>query len=60
MGKELVAYRYHDVYTDGRYVYDPGMSSNPIPYGDFERAIRLSNPGKKLLVQDGGFSGPLW
>ncbi|KUN75180.1 type IV secretion protein Rhs, partial [Streptomyces bungoensis] len=60
MGQELATYRYHDVYTDGRYVYDPAMSKNPIPYGDYERAIRLSNPGKKLVVGDGGYSGPLW
>ncbi|MFE9493518.1 putative T7SS-secreted protein [Streptomyces collinus] len=60
MGQELVTYRYHDVYTDGRYVYDPVMSRDPIPYGDFERAIRLLNPGKKLIISDGGYSGPLW
>ncbi|MDT0402322.1 putative T7SS-secreted protein [Streptomyces edwardsiae] len=59
-GIREVDYRYHDVYTDGRYIYDPAMSSNPIPYGDYERAIRLLNPGKKLLVGDGGYSGPLW
>ncbi|MGW2639439.1 putative T7SS-secreted protein [Streptomyces sp. NPDC001348] len=60
MGARLPEYRYHDVYTDGRYVYDPAMSKNPITYGDYERAIRLSNPGKKLIVGDGGYSGPLW
>uniref|UniRef100_UPI000B02267C RHS repeat-associated core domain-containing protein n=1 Tax=Streptomyces cellulosae TaxID=1968 RepID=UPI000B02267C len=59
-GRTVTEYRYHDVYTDGRYVYDPAMSSKPIPYGDYERAIRLENPGKKLIVQDGGYSGPLW
>ncbi|MFF3329103.1 putative T7SS-secreted protein [Streptomyces sp. NPDC002888] len=59
-GRVVTEYRYHDVYADGRYVYDPAMSSKPIPYGDYERAIRLENPGKKLIVQDGGYSGPLW
>ncbi|WSQ11534.1 DUF6531 domain-containing protein [Streptomyces sp. NBC_01231] len=59
-GKVVTEYRYHDVYTDGRYVYDPAMSPKPIPYGDYERSIRLLNPGKKLLIQDGGYSGPLW
>ncbi|MEU0272352.1 putative T7SS-secreted protein [Streptomyces sp. NPDC006307] len=59
-GRNVVDYRYHDVYTDGRYVYDPVMSRDPIPYGDYERAIRLMNPGKKLLIKDGGYSGPLW
>ncbi|MFH8578872.1 putative T7SS-secreted protein [Streptomyces zaomyceticus] len=60
MGSEVTGYRYHDVYTDRRYVYDPAMSSDPIPYGDYERAIRLNNPGKKLIVGDGGYDGPLW
>ncbi|MGN9756185.1 putative T7SS-secreted protein [Streptomyces sp. SD31] len=60
MGEVVTDYRYHDVYTDGRYVYDPAMRSDPIPYGDYERAIRLLNPGKKLFVQNGGYSGPLW
>ncbi|MFJ3904327.1 putative T7SS-secreted protein [Streptomyces sp. NPDC090025] len=60
MGAKVEEYRFHDVYTDGRYVYDPVMSSDPIPYGDYERSIRLLNPGKKLLVTDGGYSGPLW
>ncbi|MFJ8586387.1 putative T7SS-secreted protein [Streptomyces sp. NPDC093595] len=60
MGAKVESYRYHDVYTDGRYVYDPVMSSDPIPYGDYERAIRLLNPDKKLIVGNGGYSGPLW
>ncbi|MFF0423985.1 RHS repeat-associated core domain-containing protein [Streptomyces sp. NPDC004520] len=60
MGSKVTDYRYHDVYTDGRYVYDPAMSSDPIPYGDYERAIRLNNPGKKLIVGNGGYDGPLW
>ncbi|MGV9554281.1 putative T7SS-secreted protein [Streptomyces sp. NPDC003522] len=59
-GSLVQEYRYHDVYTDGRYVYDPAMSSNPITYGDYERAIRLENPDKKIHVQNGGYSGPLW
>jgi len=59
-GQVVTEYRYHDVYSDGRYVYDPAMRSDPIPYGDYERSIRLLNPGKKLVVQNGGYSGPLW
>lgn len=57
---EIADYRFHDVYTDGRYVYDPAMSLNPIPYGDHERAIRLMNPVEKLLIGDGGYKGPLY
>ncbi|WP_223875551.1 hypothetical protein [Xanthomonas sontii] len=36
---------YHQVYTDGRYVYDPRLSPNPIPKGDWECHIRGMNPG---------------
>jgi hypothetical protein len=36
---------YHQVYTDGRYVYDPRLSSQPIPRGDWEQLIRRNNPG---------------
>ncbi|MGX1506685.1 UNVERIFIED_CONTAM: RHS repeat-associated protein [Streptomyces graminofaciens] len=60
MGSQVTEYRYHDVYTDGKYVYDPAMSNDPIPYGDYERAIRLNNPDKKLIVGNGGYDGPLW
>ncbi|MEV5202988.1 putative T7SS-secreted protein [Streptomyces sp. NPDC053720] len=59
-GQMSADFRYHDVYTDGRYVYDPEMGVDPISYGDYERAIRLENPGKKLVVTNGGYSGPLW
>lgn len=35
---------YHQVYTDGRYVYDPRLSSAPIPKGDWEQHIKGINP----------------
>lgn len=35
---------YHQVYTDGRYVYDPRLSSQPIPKGDWEQHIKGMNP----------------
>jgi filamentous hemagglutinin len=35
---------YHQVYTDGRYVYDPTLSTKPVPYGDWEQHIRGMNP----------------
>lgn len=38
-------YNYHQVYTDGRYVYDPRLNSNPIPKGDWEKLMRWTNPG---------------
>lgn len=35
---------YHQVYTDGRYVYDPRLSATPIPKGDWEMHMRGINP----------------
>ncbi len=59
-GEEITPYRYHDVYTDGKYAYDPEMSPNPIPAGDYSRALRLVNEGNKVFMGEGGYSGPLW
>lgn len=35
---------YHQVYTDGWYIYDPRLSLQPIPKGDWEQHIRGVNP----------------
>ncbi|WP_230473046.1 VENN motif pre-toxin domain-containing protein [Enterobacillus tribolii] len=35
---------FHQVYTDGRYVYDPRISLNPIHKGDWEKHIKAINP----------------
>jgi len=35
---------HHQVYTDGRYVYDSRLSSSPIPKGDREQHIKGMNP----------------
>ncbi|MFC7303184.1 putative T7SS-secreted protein [Streptomyces monticola] len=59
-GRVVTDYRYHDVYTDGRYVYDPEMSQNPIPLGDYKRALRHLNQGEKVVIGDGGYDGPLF
>ncbi|WP_247423038.1 hemagglutinin repeat-containing protein [Ralstonia pseudosolanacearum] len=40
---------YHQVYTDGRYVYDPRISSRPIPKGDWEQHIRNINPSGVVI-----------
>ncbi|MFJ9902304.1 LamG-like jellyroll fold domain-containing protein [Streptomyces sp. NPDC101152] len=55
-GGTTVEYSYHQVYTDGRYVYDPRMSSDAIPRGDFMKMIRSLNPG--LRFGPPGFDGP--
>ncbi|WP_433620944.1 putative T7SS-secreted protein [Nocardia sp. CA-120079] len=44
-GRVTQEYVFHEVYTDGRYVYDPRLSVTPIPLGDFERVIKYLNPG---------------
>jgi hypothetical protein len=36
---------YHQVYTDGRYVYDPRLSPRPITQGDWLQHINNINPG---------------
>ncbi|GAA2449696.1 putative T7SS-secreted protein [Streptomyces macrosporus] len=59
-GADIAEFRYHEVYTDGKYVYDPELSQDPIPAGDYERALRLTNQGEKLIVKDGSYKGPLW
>ncbi|EMD8984801.1 TPA: DUF637 domain-containing protein, partial [Pseudomonas aeruginosa] len=43
-GNEVPGQAYHQVYTDGRYVYDPRLSSQPIPKGDWEQHIKGMNP----------------
>lgn len=37
-------YTYHQVYSDGRYVYDPRANPEPIPIGDWTRMIERINP----------------
>ncbi len=35
---------YHEVYSDGRYVFDPRATSSPIPLGDWYQHIKGINP----------------
>ena len=39
---------YHEAYTDGAYVFDPRMSSSPIPKSDWIRVMTNLNPGVKI------------
>ena len=41
--KEVADQEYHQVYTDGRYIYDPRLSPHPIPKGDWEKHIKKIN-----------------
>jgi hypothetical protein len=38
-------FTYHQVYSDGQYVYDPRLSSDPIPKGDWQIMVKSLNPG---------------
>ncbi|PXZ03965.1 hypothetical protein [Gilliamella apicola] len=40
---------YHQVYTDGKYIYDPRLSSQPIPNGDWEKHIKVINPDGVMI-----------
>jgi hypothetical protein len=44
LGERQDGFDYHQVYTDGQYVYDPRVSSDAIPKGDWEIMIRSLNP----------------
>jgi filamentous hemagglutinin family protein len=44
-GKVDAGFKYHEVYTDGRYVYDPRLSSSAVPLGDWTQMVRGLNPG---------------
>ncbi|MFF2639781.1 putative T7SS-secreted protein [Streptomyces niveus] len=57
-GVNIEDYTFHEVYTDGRYVYDPTLSNNPVPVGDYERALRLTNDGEKVVRTDGEYKMP--
>ena len=35
---------YHQVYTDGKYIYDPRLSNNPIPQNDYIRLMKGISP----------------
>ncbi len=54
-GSSVSNYSYHHVYTDGRYAYDPRMSADAIPWGDYMRTMKSLNPG--LRWGNPGFAG---
>ena len=35
---------FHQVYTDGKYIYGPRVSMKPIPKGDWDQHIKNINP----------------
>lgn len=57
-GRIVEQYTFHEVYTDGRYAYDPTLSLDPVPLGDYERALRLTNEGEKVIRNNGDYKTP--
>lgn len=47
-GKVETNMKYHEVYTDGKYVYDPRLSENAVPLGDWTKMVRGLNPGAEI------------
>jgi hypothetical protein len=43
-------FEYHEVYSDGKYVYDPRHSPTPIPIEQWRRTIMGDNPGATIKV----------
>lgn len=41
---------YHQVYSDGKYIYEPRISSQAIPKGDWEKHIKGINDGKLTIT----------
>ena len=48
-GKIVHEQAFHQVYTDGQYVYDPRVSLKPIPKGDWEKHIKSINQGSVTI-----------
>lgn len=44
-GSRIEDYLYHEVFTDGRYIYDARFGTTPVPKADYDRMIRGLNPG---------------
>jgi len=44
-------YYYHDVYTDGKYIFDPRYDSSPVLKNDYFRKIKELNPYNDYTVK---------
>jgi filamentous hemagglutinin len=41
---------YHEVFTDGRYVFDPRLSTTPVPKGDYMRFMQGLNKDATVTI----------
>jgi len=46
--KQVMEYEYHEVYSDGNYVFDPRMSEDPIPKVKYFGELSKLNKNKTL------------
>ncbi|WP_143266379.1 hypothetical protein [Paraburkholderia caledonica] len=54
-GQLATGQSYHQVYADGQYVYDPRVSRQPIPQGDWLQMMKGTNPaGITISIVKGG------
>ncbi len=47
-GKRERDFKYHQVFTDGKYVYDPRLSNVAVPKGDWLQMVQKLNPGASI------------
>ncbi len=45
-------YDYHAVYQQDGYIYDPRLSSDPIPRGDYVKLLTIQNPSGFKLEEE--------
>lgn len=45
-------YEYHQVYSDGNYIYDPRFSSEPILQSEYFDVVRNLNSGVDVSITD--------
>ena len=54
-GKIESDFVYHQVYTDGRYVFDPRLTTTPVPKGDWKSMMKGLNPGMRFVKPNSTF-----
>ena len=51
INRQNTPFVYHEAYTDGRFVYDPFVSPNPIPQADYLANMAKLNPDATVLFK---------
>jgi filamentous hemagglutinin len=50
-GGGIGRFAFHDVFTDGKYVFDPLLHGSPIPLGDWKSYMKKLNPSASIMVR---------